>query len=98
MDFEYKMWQKKYFTKKVLKLKETLTEKEISILEKLGYHVEDKKYTEAEFDTIDNSLYDYWISEEKIENNDVKPLPEDVSQEEYLELMDKFYSIAAANF
>ena len=54
-----KKWHEKYCNEKIVDLKKYLDEKNIEILRKLGIEIEDKKYTEREFELISMDLSQY---------------------------------------
>lgn len=58
-EFNYEIWNEQYHNKKIIKLINYLTDDEINILDKLGINIEDKKYTEYEFDIIKQKLNEY---------------------------------------
>lgn len=95
---DYKGWLEKYRTKKILDLKKLLTDDEIELLKKLGLEIEDKIYTEQEFDLIDDELCSYYREDGYTEEElaVTKDLPKDISFEEYNKLLEKFYNIAAS--
>ena len=69
---------------------------ELEQFRKLGIVIKDKIYTEYEFETLNNSLYDYYYSEEmsEEEKQQVKSLDgTGVSREQYNNLLDKIEKI-----
>lgn len=64
-EINYDVWLKNYNTKKKIKIKEKLDDKDIEVLQKLDIIVEDKDYTQCEYDHILYSLLEYWTDDEE---------------------------------
>lgn len=88
-------WQKKYHEKKIIKLIEEVTKKEIKTLQKLGIEIENKIYTEYEYEILKLELIKYYknYDMDKEELKKVKPLVNGVTRSKYNELLEKFYQI-----
>lgn len=100
-DFSYaelhKRWIKKYFNYSFINLKEELNTNNIKLLKKLGIEIQDKLYTEYEYDLIvDQELLAFYIDdtmkEEELRLS--KPLPKNVTREDYNKILDKFEFIS----
>lgn len=57
---EFEEWHKEYLEKKIVNLKNELTEKDIGILSKLGIEVKDKTYTEYELEIFMSDVGAYY--------------------------------------
>lgn len=57
--FDYEEWNDKYHNKKIIKLINYLNDDEINILNKLGINIENREYTEYEFDILKQELNKY---------------------------------------
>ena len=82
--------------KEIVDLKKYFSSEEWEQFRKLGIVIKDKIYTEYEFETLNNSLYDYYYSEEmsEEEKQQVKSLDgTGVSREQYNNLLDKIEKI-----
>ena len=82
--------------KEIVDLKKYFSSEELEQFRKLGIVIKDKIYTEYEFETLNNSLYDYYYSEEmsEEEKQQVKSLDgTGVSREQYNNLLDKIEKI-----
>lgn len=64
MEFNYEKWKDKYYNKKVVNIKECLDENDIDILKKLKVEVEDKIYTEHEWEILYLAVLEYYDSTE----------------------------------
>ena len=94
-------FMKEYFEKRFINLKNKLNEKDIEILNKLKIGIEDKIYTEHEFELIlmklvrffneDKETGDIIFEEEKADNKLLKRC--NVSTKEFLYIIDKMYEI-----
>lgn len=89
-------WQKEYYEKEIVDLTRELNKKDIKILKKLGIKVQNKKYTEHEFEDILIRLGAYY-KDENMTPNDlkyVKPLNKTkVTEEEYNYISEKMDNI-----
>ena len=66
-------------------------------LKKLGIEVKDKIYTEQELEYLDMDLIAYYINEEDMDEEEIKEskdLPENVTREEFNELLEKVNNIS----
>lgn len=94
MNFEE--WQEKYHTKEFIDIRKLLSPKEIDILKRFGIQIENKIYTEYDYDTLRMRIGEYYIDkdmdEEDLEmSRSLKDA--DVDEEEYMQLLEKFDSI-----
>lgn len=64
MEFNYEKWKDKYYNKKVVNIKECLNENNIDTLKKLKVEVEDKIYTENEWEILYLAVLEYYDSTE----------------------------------
>ena len=89
-------WREMYMNKEILDLKKYFTNEEFDLFRKLGIEIKDKIYTEYEIELINNSLYEYYYSEDMSEDekNQVKSLEETgVTREQYNNLLNKIEQI-----
>lgn len=89
-------WRIAYHKKPIINFIKDLSSKDLEIFEKLGIKIEDKTYTEYEFDDFDDELLKYYIDEsmDKEELAEAKPLEgTGVSREEYNYILEKFDKI-----
>ncbi len=89
-------WREMYINKEIVDLKKYFTNEEFDLFRKLGIEIKDKLYTEYEIELINNSLYDYYYSEDMSEDekNQVKSLEETgVTREQYNNLLNKIEQI-----
>ena len=89
-------WREMYMNKEIVDLKKYFTNEEFDLFRKLGIEIKDKLYTEYEIELINNSLYDYYYSEDMSEDekNQVKSLEETgVTREQYNNLLNKIEQI-----
>ncbi len=85
-------WQKEYYEKEIIELTKELNKKDIKILRRLGIKVQNKKYTEHEFEDILIRLGAYYRDENMTQNDlkYVKPLNKTkVTEEEYIYISEK---------
>ena len=86
-------WQNDYHNKRIIYLISEFTKDEISQLEKLGITMEDKIYTEYEYESVKLELGKYYIEEgmdeEELENAESLD-DKNVSREEYNKILKKF--------
>ena len=61
-------WREMYMNKEIVDLKKYFTNEEFDLFRKLGIEIKDKIYTEYEIELINNSLYDYYYSEDMSED------------------------------
>ena len=89
-------WREMYMNKEIVDLKKYFTNEEFDLFRKLGIEIKDKIYTEYEIELINNSLYDYYYSEDMSEDEkkQVKSLEETgVTREQYNNLLNKIEQI-----
>ena len=89
-------WREMYMNKEIVDLKKYFTNEEFDLFRKLGIEIKDKIYTEYEIELINNSLYEYYYSEDMSEDekNQVKSLEETgVTRERYNNLLNKIEQI-----
>lgn len=93
--FDFDEWYNKYSTKEIVDLKKCLTKEEIELLEKLGIKVQDKIYTEQEFECLNMDLLKFYKSDD-MDEEDLKEtieLPEGITREKYNNLLEKIEKI-----
>lgn len=94
----FQKWKEKYYNKKIVDFSKYLNEKDIEILKKFGIEIKTQKYTEYEFDLIDELLILYYREpgEEIIPEIDDKYKLEEigVSIEEFNYIIEKFRKIS----
>lgn len=86
-------WKEKYYNERNIKLKENFNEQELQVLKKLGIELEDKLYTNYEYECIEIDIFAYCDDKDKLSKEDIeitKPLPKGVSKEEYKNVFEKF--------
>ena len=97
-DIEYKEWQEKYHTEQVVDIIKYFKEKEIEIFKKLGIILENKIYTNYEYDVIEGQLLEYYVNKKdmsKEEIAEVKPLEDTgVKRRQYNKILKKYDKIA----
>ena len=89
-------WREMYMNKEIVDLKKYFTNEEFDLFRKLGIEIKDTIYTEYEIELINNSLYDYYYSEDMSEDekSQVKSLEETgVTREQYNNLLNKIEQI-----
>lgn len=89
---DYEEWHKEYLEKKIINLKNELNEKDIDILTKLGIGVQDKIYTQCDFDIFMAKVgaYDKDDTMSELDLKYAKDLNStEVSQKEYKKMQDK---------
>jgi len=93
---DYEKWQEKYYNSRTIYIYDFFNKNDFKVLEKLNITVEDKKYTESEYDVIKFFLNLYYSKkyDEEEEKAYMKSLSEkDVSQEDYNRLFEIFEKI-----
>ncbi len=93
---DYEKWQEKYYNSRTIYIYDFFNKNDFKVLEKLNITVEDKKYTESEYDVIKFFLNLYYSKkyDEEEEKAYMKSLSEkDVSQEDYNRLLEIFEKI-----
>ncbi len=96
-NLEYENWTQKYFNEKIVDFSKYLNKEDMQILEKLGIEIENRIYTEYEFDMIEQNLLKYYKSIEKLQNNDTKctkMLINEITIEQYNNILQKFSKIS----
>lgn len=94
--FDYEKWKEKYYNSRIIYIYDFFNKNDFKVLEKLNITVEDKKYTESEYDVIKFFLNLYYSEkyDEEEEKAYMKSLSEkDVSQEDYNRLLEIFEKI-----
>lgn len=98
---KYKEWYKKYHTSKYINLYSIFDENERTTLKKLGIEIENKKYTEYEYELIVLELYLYMdINEEDSEITEILKntrkhiIDKQISQEEFNKLINKIDTLS----
>lgn len=89
-------WREMYMNKEIVDLKKYFNNEEFDLFRKLGIEIKNKIYTEYEIELINNSLYDYYYSEDMSEDekSQVKSLEETgVTREQYNNLLNKIEQI-----
>ena len=89
-------WREMYMNKEIVDLKKYFNNEEFDLFRKLGIEIKDTIYTEYEIELINNSLYDYYYSEDMSEDekSQVKSLEETgVTREQYNNLLNKIEQI-----
>lgn len=93
---DYEKWQENYYNSRTIYIYDFFNKNDFKVLEKLNITVEDKKYTESEYDVIKFFLNLYYSKkyDEEEEKAYMKSLSEkDVSQEDYNRLLEIFEKI-----
>ena len=95
--FDFDVWYEKYSTLEIVDLKKHLSKEDFDLLKSLNIEIKDKVYTEQEFEILDMELLGYYIDEDMDEEElkESKPLPEEVTREEYNKLLEKLSSISS---
>lgn len=95
--FDFDVWYEKYSTLEIVDLKKHLSKEDFDLLKRLNIEIKDKVYTEQEFEILDMELLGYYIDEDMDEEElkESKPLPEEVTREEYNKLLEKLSSISS---
>ena len=92
-----KNWEEQYYNKKIVELKKHFTDEEVKRIEKLVGTIENKIYTEYEFDRVELELIDYYKDRHmnREELKEVKSLKgTGVNREQYNKLMKKMAEIS----
>ena len=95
MEFDINEWRERFENKEVVNIKDEFTINELALLEKLGVELNDKIYTEQEFEILDGEVIKFYYEDEMTddEKEECIPLPEGVSREEYNNLVEKISKI-----
>lgn len=89
-------WEKEYFDNKKIEIINFLNLNHISILKKLEIFIEDKKYTEYEYNIIEMILYNYYetdINDKLIKNEKLNK--RGITLKEYEEILNVFTKISS---
>ncbi len=89
--------QEKYHNEPVVEIMKELKPQSIEIIKKLGIDIEDKIYTEYEFDMLEGKIFEFYIYDGMTEEDKshVKSLEgTGVSQEEVNAVIQEIYSIS----
>lgn len=78
----------KYYNEERIDLKTRLSQKDLEILTKLEINIEDKKYTEYEYDLLKDKFLNYDENQECIEDKGI-------SIDEYDEVWEHLYRVLA---
>ncbi len=93
--FNYEKWYNDYCNKRFISLSEYFDKNDLIILNKLDIILEEKIYTEREFELMDMSLYEYYEENEDNEIIESDLLKEKlVTKEEYKKVLDMFTKIS----
>lgn len=87
---DYEKWNDKYHNVKFIDLFMYFTPEEKELLKRFDIVLEDKLYTEYEFDVIDEILILYYKNEEEMEEDELKEckeLPSGVDRAQFNELL-----------
>ncbi len=68
---EFKDWEEGYFNKPLIDLSKYFTTKDKKIINKLQIKIEDKVYTEYEFECLEMDLIAYYNRKEEIKQLDI---------------------------
>lgn len=94
-DFDFDEWYEVYSTREFIDVKSVLSKEDIKILKKLDISVENKLYTEQKFELLNVTLLKYYVADD-MDKEDLKlskPLPKDVTRDEYNKVLNKINSI-----
>lgn len=89
--------QEQYHNVPVVDVMKELSNESIEIIKKLGIKLENKVYTEYEFDILEGEVFDYYIYEGMTEDEraEVKSLDETgISQEDVAKVIHEIYAIS----
>lgn len=89
-------WEKKYFNNKKIEIINFLNFNQINILKKFEIFIEDRKYTEYEYNVIEMILYKYYetdINDNIIKNEKLNE--RGVTLKEYEEILKVFIKISS---
>lgn len=94
----YEKWKEKYYNKKYIEIEKYLTEFDFDILAKLGIEVENKIYTEHEFEVLNMNLLEYYDDPEEDLSEEEKQYQKslegtNVSREDYNKVLDRINEI-----
>lgn len=89
-DFNYEEWNERYHNKKFIDLFMYFSQEQKELLKKFDITLEEKLYTEFEFDVIDEKLILFYKDEEEMDEEELKEceeLPDGVDRAEFNELL-----------
>lgn len=89
-----KIWHYNYCYKKIINIYKYFNIKELLLLQKIGINIENKLYSEREFDTFNELLYSYYQTTESkiIKNTFFNQLG--ISQNIYIKFLNIFNKIS----
>lgn len=91
----FESWEDEYWNKSKVNLYNYFSKEDLNNLEKLGIHIENKLYTEREFELINSKILEFYKENKK---NQVIPSKElldyDVSFNDFKHLLEVFTQIA----
>jgi len=90
-EFNYEEWNEKYHNKKFIDLFMYFSPEQKELLKKFDITLEEKLYTEFEFDVIDEKLILFYKDEEEMNVEELKEceeLPDGVDKAQFNELLD----------
>lgn len=91
-------FQEKYHNVPVVDIKKELSQKSIDIIKKLGIEIEEKIYTEYEFDVLDGKIFDYYEYEGIEDKSYLKSLDgTGVTQKEVADVENEMFQIFKAH-
>lgn len=90
----YKLCNKNYYDDKIINFKNYLAKDDIVILNKFDIFLEDREYTEYEFDVIEEKIFLYYSDKNKEELKEFF-LKNEINFEQYRLLLEKFNKIAS---
>ena len=88
--FNYEEWNEKYHNEKFIELFKYFSPEQKELLKKFDITLEEKLYTEFEFDVIDEKLILFYKNEEEMDEEQLKEceeLPDGVARGEFDELL-----------
>lgn len=92
IDEEYSNWDKKYHHKEYIELFSDFSSEDRDMLKLFDISLEDKLYTEFEFEVIYGKLILYYKNEEEMDEEELKEckeLPTDIDREQFMKLLEK---------
>ena len=92
IDEEYGNWDKKYHHKEYIELFSDFSSEDRDMLKLFDILLEDKLYTEFEFEVIYGKLILYYKNEEEMDEEELKEckeLPNGIDKEQYMKLLEK---------
>ena len=90
MSFNYDKWSEEYHNEKFIDLFMYFSPEEKELLKKFNITLEDKLYTEYEFDVIDEQLILFYKNEDEMDEEELKEckeLPSGVDRAQFNELL-----------